>query len=60
MCPSDTSEKLKVILYVLRASSGGKFAIFHFDEPLNNSPHIIEKERGLIDYLTATTIKRDL
>ena len=33
------------------SDSDGKFAIFHFDELLSNSPHMIEKERGFIAYL---------
>lgn len=31
----------------------GKFAILHFDEELNNSPHMLEKERGFLSYLRA-------
>lgn len=38
-------------LLTLTARRNGKFAILHFDEELNNSPHMIEKEQGFLSYL---------
>ncbi|MDO9339305.1 MAG: LacI family DNA-binding transcriptional regulator [Bacteroidales bacterium] len=35
----------------MTASREGKFAILHFDEELKNSPHMMEKERGFLEYL---------
>jgi len=52
------SGRLAAQLLSMISSRRGKFAIFHFDELLNNSPHMIEKEQGFIDYLKETSGNR--
>lgn len=45
------SGRLGAQLLSMISASTGKLAIFHFDEELHNSPHMIEKERGFTGYL---------
>lgn len=52
------SGKLAAQLLTMISSPQGKFVIFHFDELLNNSPHMIEKEQGFIDFLKDTSGNR--
>jgi LacI family transcriptional regulator len=45
-------------LLTLSANKNGKFAILHFDLELNNSPQIMERERGFISYLNEKSPER--
>lgn len=46
-------------LLTLSADKNGKFAILHFDLELDNSPQIMERERGFISYLNEKSPERE-
>lgn len=44
----------------ISTSGIGKFAILHFDEEKGNSPHMLDKEKGFMDYVTLECPQREV
>jgi LacI family transcriptional regulator len=53
------SGRVAAELLAMTARKKGKFAILHFDEELENSPHMLEKERGFLSYINQECPERE-